>query len=32
LIATDKRWKGVMDVLPCKPFEGEQNDPFNPFK
>ncbi|GAA5946654.1 hypothetical protein JCM3765_000333 [Sporobolomyces pararoseus] len=32
LIKSDKRWEGVMDALPCKPFEGEQNEPFNPFK
>lgn len=32
LIKSDKRWKSVMDTLPCKPFEGEDNEPFNPFK
>ncbi|GAA5936119.1 DNA-3-methyladenine glycosylase II [Sporobolomyces koalae] len=32
LIQTDARWKSIIDALPCKPFEGEQNEPFNPFK
>ncbi|GAA5898741.1 DNA-3-methyladenine glycosylase II [Sporobolomyces salmoneus] len=32
LISSDKRWERVMNQLECKPFEGEQNDPFNPFK
>ena len=34
LIASDERWRSIMDKLECKPFEGEQsrNEPFNPFK
>ncbi|GAA6019187.1 hypothetical protein JCM11491_001410 [Sporobolomyces phaffii] len=32
LIQSDPRWKPVMDQLECKPFQGEQSDPFDPFK
>ncbi|GAA6063962.1 hypothetical protein JCM10212_004810 [Sporobolomyces blumeae] len=32
LISTDSRWANLMDNLVCKPFEGEQTEPFNPFK
>ncbi|GAA5971435.1 hypothetical protein JCM21900_003950 [Sporobolomyces salmonicolor] len=32
LISVDARWGVIMNKLKCKPFEGEQNDPFNPFK
>lgn len=32
LIALDKRWAKVMNAMPCKPFEGEQKEPFNPFR
>ncbi|GAA5887947.1 hypothetical protein JCM5296_001506 [Sporobolomyces johnsonii] len=32
LISVDARWGVIMGKLKCKPFEGEQNDPFNPFK
>ncbi|BGP50817.1 hypothetical protein JCM10450v2_006743 [Rhodotorula kratochvilovae] len=31
LAAVDPRWAAVMNKLPCKPFEGE-NEPFNPFR
>ncbi|GAA5988903.1 hypothetical protein JCM10908_006219 [Rhodotorula pacifica] len=32
LASVDPRFKVIMEQLPCKPFEGEQKEPFNPFK
>ena len=32
IIATDKRWAAVFGAMPCKPFEGEQTEAFNPFR
>ncbi|KAG0658600.1 hypothetical protein C6P46_005720 [Rhodotorula mucilaginosa] len=32
LTRVDPRFGVIMDQLPCKPFQGEQNEPFNPFK
>ncbi|POY76284.1 hypothetical protein BMF94_0479 [Rhodotorula taiwanensis] len=32
LAQVDPRWRTVMDQLPCKPFQGEQKEPFNPFR
>ncbi|BGO94379.1 hypothetical protein NBRC10512_002077 [Rhodotorula toruloides] len=32
LTSVDARWGKVMASLQCKPFEGEQTDPFNPFR
>ncbi|GJN93568.1 hypothetical protein Rhopal_006625-T1 [Rhodotorula paludigena] len=32
LTSVDARWGVVMSQLTCKPFEGEQKDPFNPFR
>ncbi|GAA5939991.1 hypothetical protein JCM3775_003248 [Rhodotorula graminis] len=32
LIKDDKRWRDVMAAMPCKPFEGDQLEPFNPFR
>ncbi|GAA5869349.1 hypothetical protein JCM16303_000438 [Sporobolomyces ruberrimus] len=32
LISTDERWSVLMNALECKPFQGEQTEPFNPFK
>lgn len=32
LTSVDARWGKVMASLTCKPFEGEQTDPFNPFR
>ena len=29
--ATDPRWGPLMDRLKCKPYEGEEDRPFNPF-
>lgn len=28
---TDPRWAPLMDRLKCKPYEGEEDRPFNPF-
>lgn len=32
LISLDPRWDVLMNSMPCGPFEGEQTDPFDPFK
>ncbi|BGP26885.1 DNA-3-methyladenine glycosylase II [Rhodotorula toruloides] len=32
LTSVDARWGKVMASLQCKPFEGEQTEPFNPFR
>lgn len=32
LSALDPRWGAIMAQYPCKPFEAEQDVPFNPFQ
>lgn len=32
LIGCDGRFKPLMDAFVCKPFEGQQTEPFNPFR